>query len=151
MTERNATMTRMNVLAVIVLASSVGIGAQQSAARKPAAPATPAAMSEAAKIKFATSVAPDDVSKGAAVMDMDEKGGMKQLRPGTNGWMCMIIPVGSEADAMCMDKAWSGWADAYMSKKTPPAPKTVGVAYMLRGDHGASNTDPFATGPTATN
>ena len=26
-----------------------------------------------------------------------------------------------------------------------------GIAYMLRGDKGASNADPFATGPTATN
>lgn len=27
----------------------------------------------------------------------------------------------------------------------------VGIAYMLKGDKGASNTDPFATAPTATN
>src|SRR5262249_24080266 len=69
----------------------------------------------------------------------------------TNGWTCMILPAGAEPDAMCMDKAWSGWADAYMAKKNPPAPKSVGIAYMLRGDHGASNTDPFANAPTATN
>jgi hypothetical protein len=37
-----------------------------------------------------------------------------------------------------------------MSKK-PPQITGIGIAYMLRGDKGASNTDPFATGPTATN
>ena len=30
-------------------------------------------------------------------------------------------------------------------------PETVGVAYMLKGDKGASNTDPYATKPTADN
>jgi len=37
-----------------------------------------------------------------------------------------------------------------MSKKDPQI-KEVGIGYMLRGDQGASNTDPFATGKTATN
>jgi hypothetical protein len=36
-------------------------------------------------------------------------------------------------------------------QKEPPKPTTVGVAYMLRGDKGASNTDPYATKPTADN
>jgi hypothetical protein len=41
------------------------------------------------------------------------------------------------------------WAKAMMSKTTPP--DGVGFAYMLGGDNGASNTDPYATGKTATN
>jgi hypothetical protein len=82
---------------------------------------------------------------------MDEKGGMKQLRAGTNGWTCMLVPGGpGVTDAMCMDKAWSGWADAYMAKKNPQV-NTLGIAYMLHGDHGGSNTDPFAMKPIATN
>ena len=51
---------------------------------------------------------------------------------------------------MCLDKTFSGWADAWMSKKDPQI-KTTGVAYMLRGDKGASNTDPYAAGPTPDN
>ena len=51
---------------------------------------------------------------------------------------------------MCLDKQWQGWGDAWMSK-TPPKVESTGIAYMLKGDKGASNTDPFATGPTATN
>jgi hypothetical protein len=49
-----------------------------------------------------------------------------------------------------MDKQWQAWGEAWMSKK-PPKVTGTGIAYMLRGDRGASNTDPFATGPTADN
>ena len=35
--------------------------------------------------------------------------------------------------------------------KTNPNVTGPGLAYMLRGDKGASNTDPFATGKTPTN
>jgi hypothetical protein len=30
-----------------------------------------------------------------------------------------------------------------------PPPNKVGISYMLTGDDGASNTDPYATGKTA--
>jgi hypothetical protein len=143
-------MRRELLLAAALVAGGVAVAAQQAGAPKPAA-AKKGPMSDAAKVQMAVSAAPADIAKGAAVMDMDEKGAMKQLRAGSNGWTCMLIPAGDEPEAMCMDKAWSGWADAYMTKKTPPTPKTLGVAYMLRGDHGASNTDPFATKPTASN
>jgi len=139
------------LLTAAFVASGIAVAAQQAATPKQAAATTRGPMTDAAKVRMAMSAAPADIAKGAAIMDMDEKGAMKQLRAGTNGWTCMLIPAGEEPEAMCMDKAWSGWADAYMTKKNPPAPKGVGVAYMLRGDHGASNTDPFATGPTATN
>jgi hypothetical protein len=71
-----------------------------------------------------------------------------QLRAGTNGWMCMIGP---SDEPMCLDKEWQAWGDAWMNKKDPPQPKTVGIAYMLKGDNGASNTDPYATKATADN
>jgi len=62
--------------------------------------------------------------------------------------MCMIDPAG---DPMCLDKEWQAWGDAWMNKKDPPQPKSVGVAYMLKGDKGASNTDPYAEKKTADN
>jgi len=37
-----------------------------------------------------------------------------------------------------------------MSKAQPKVTGT-GIGYMLKGDRGASNTDPFATAPTADN
>lgn len=100
-----------------------------------------AATSAAAKIQKAASAAPADIGRHATIMDMTADGQMKQLREGTNGWMCMVSPLG---DPMCLDKEWQNWADAWMNKKDPQI-KSVGLAYMLRGDKGASNTDPYAT------
>jgi hypothetical protein len=105
-------------------------------------------MSNAAAIAKATSAGPPDIARNAAVMGMGADGKMKELRPGTNGWMCMLDLAG---DSMCLDKEWQAWGDAWMNKKDPPKPKTVGVAYMLKGDKGASNTDPYATKPAADN
>ena len=106
------------------------------------------AKSDAAIIARATSAAPPDIGRNAAVMGMDADGKMKELRAGTNGWMCMLDLA---ADAMCLDKEWQTWAGAWMNKTDPPQRKTVGVAYMLKGDKGASNTDPYAKKPTADN
>ena len=144
---------------VFAVAAVVGQqpAAPKSTAQKPAAPKAAAAAGAAgdqAKIRLAMTGAPADIAKNAAIMEPDEKGMMKTLRPGTNGWTCMPSAGGAAgaagADPMCLDKTWMGWADAWMHK-TDPQIKTMGVGYMLRGDKGASNTDPFATGPTATN
>ena len=105
-------------------------------------------MSDAAAIAKATSAAPADIAKGAAVMGTGADGKMKELRAGTIGWMCMNELAG---DSMCLDKEWQGWGDAWMNKKDPPKRTSVGVAYMLKGDKGASNTDPYATKATADN
>ena len=104
--------------------------------------------SDAATIAKATSAAPPEIRKNATVMGVGPDGQMKQLRAGTNGWMCMVDPAG---DPMCLDKEWQAWGDAWMNKKDPPQPKTVGIAYMLKGDKGASNTDPYATKPAPDN
>jgi hypothetical protein len=114
-------------------------------------------MTDAEKIKNAMSAAPATISKAATIMDWpDTAGGQaRQLRAGSNGWVCYpttpsTMGAAAGEDPMCLDKAWQGWAQAWMSKSTPPAGAT-GIAYMLRGDKGASNTDPFATGPAPTN
>jgi hypothetical protein len=107
-----------------------------------------------AKIRMAMSGAPADIGKGATIVEMNDKGEMKTLREGTNGWTGMPSAGGAAgaagADPMCLDKTWMGWADAWVHKK-PLQVDAMGIAYMLRGDKGASNTDPYATGPTADN
>jgi hypothetical protein len=103
--------------------------------------------SDAAKIARAMSAAPTSISKNATVMEMSADGKMKQLRAGTNGWMCLVEADGTP---MCLDKEWQAWADGWMNKKDPQV-KNVGLAYMLKGDKGTSNTDPYAKTATPDN
>jgi hypothetical protein len=130
-------------LTIATIAATLPLIAQTHEGHAAAAPGK--TMTNAQKIKLALSAGPADITKDATVMDMGADGKMVELRKGTNGWMCMAQP-----EAMCLDKEWQGWANAWMSKKDPQT-KGVGIGYMLRGDQGASNTDPFATGKTATN
>lgn len=108
------------------------------------------------KLDDALSAAPASISRNAAAMDWpDSAGGKpKELRAGTNGWTCFPSTptnVGASGrDPMCLDKEFLAWADALMSHK-PPRVKHVGLGYMLQGDIGASNTDPYAKTPTADN
>jgi hypothetical protein len=126
----------------------------QTPPERPKAKASHAAMakggdkSDAALIAKAVSAAPPEIGQHAAVMRVSPDGQMQQVRAGTNGWVCMLGPTG---DPMCLDKAWQAWGEAWMHKQDPPQPQAVGVAYMLRGDTGASNTDPYATKPTPDN
>jgi hypothetical protein len=115
-----------------------------TAKKKAAAPK----MSTAQKIALAVSAGPAAVTKKAAIFDMVDMsdGKPKQLRAGTNGWACYA----SIGQPMCLDKEWQKWAEAWMNKSELKVNGT-GFAYMLRGDKGASNTDPYATEPTADN
>jgi len=160
---------RMLASLVVFLCSLGASGWYRTHAQAKPAPAAPAkqtggmamsggsSMSDAQKITNAMSAAPAGIGKAATIMDWPATpdGKPRQLRAGTNGWVCFPNSPGefkgaSINDPMCVDKQWQGWADAWMAKK-PPMVSATGVAYMLRGDRGASNTDPFATGPTATN
>lgn len=51
---------------------------------------------------------------------------------------------------MCMDSNSMDWVHAWVSKTTPAQGK-VGLMYMLAGGTDASNTDPYAQKPTASN
>ncbi len=144
-------MTTRTLVAIGLVALSTSLSAQQPApqampATKPMTAMQP--MTDAAKLKLAMSAGPADVTKDATVVEMDDKGAMRQLRAGTSGWTCMLLPTSKDVviEAMCGDKAWMAWGDAYMAKK-PLTTASFGVAYMLHGDHGASNTDPYAMAP----
>ena len=102
-------------------------------------------LSDAEYTKQALSAAPPAIAKDATVVRMEEGGSMRTLRPGTNGFTCMIVGT----DRMCNDANSMEFLHAMMTH-TPP-PDKVGVSYMLAGDEGASNTDPYATGKTADN
>lgn len=100
-------------------------------------------------IKSAMSAAPKKVSGAATIIAMGADGKMRTLREGTNGFTCMPDnPTTPGPDPMCMDKAAWEWAGAWMGHKTPAVGK-VGFMYMLSGGTDASNTDPYATKPSA--
>jgi hypothetical protein len=106
-----------------------------------------------AKITEAISAAPKVIAEGAAVMDWPEKPGApsRLLRQGTNGWVCYPSMSPASHDPMCLDKQWQVLITALLNKTTPVI-TGVGVAYMLVGDSGASNVDPFdMAGPSGTN
>jgi hypothetical protein len=103
-------------------------------------------MSDAKKIALAVSAGPAEITKNATIIDMTDMSSPKQLRAGMNGWACYAMVN----QPMCLDKEWQKWAEAWMGKKQLQL-SGPGVAYMLRGDTGASNTDPYATAPTADN
>ena len=113
--------------------------------------------SDKQKIAEAMSAAPSAIGANATIMDWpaDDKSPPRQLRAGNNGWVCFPsspaeFGAASQGDPMCLDKQWQVWGDAW-EHKTPPKVTGTGIAYMLKGDKGASNTDPFATGPTPDN
>jgi hypothetical protein len=157
--------TKTQIVATLALLTPIALYAyrahEEQAAKPPAKPAptqTPTMAKKpttAQKILNAMSAAPAEISKNATIMDWADmpSGQPKQLRAGTNGWVCYpstpVEAAGGE-DPMCIDKPWQNWAEAWMSK-TPPKITGPGIAYMLKGDKGASNTDPFATAPTPTN
>jgi hypothetical protein len=142
-------------------AAMLGSAAISSAADKPEATtthtahasgaATAAPASDSDLIASAIAAAPKKVGQNATIVVAEADGKMRTVRTGTNGFTCMPDnPATPGPDAMCWDKNAQGWMDAYMGKKTPPAGK-VGFMYMLSGGTDASNTDPYATAPTASN
>ena len=96
-------------------------------------------------VKALSTAAPQHVLEHATILNMDRDGKMRTVRDGSNGWTCMD-PGGAP---MCADKAAMEWAQAWQSHG--PAPQKLGFIYMLNGDTGASNTDPYAKGETADN
>lgn len=109
------------------------------------------AMSDADTIKSAMTAAPTKVSQNATVVAMDAGGKMRTVRKGTNGFTCMADnPATPGPDPMCMDKPAMDWVHAWIGHKTPQAGR-IGFMYMLAGGTDASNTDPYATQPSAAN
>lgn len=136
-------MRKLPIVLALALALPSAAVAQQKAAP----------MSAAAKIADALVAGPKSITAQATVMDWPSSPNGKPtvLRAGTNGWVCYPRMPGQPLDnPMCMDAAWQKWGEAYMGHKAPP-PATFGLSYMLGPMDAASNTDPYATGPTANN
>lgn len=125
--------------AIAVLAMATIVVAQDKA------PAKAAGSSDASYTAKALSAGPKGIAKDAGVVKFGEGGKMETLRESKNGFTCMTV----HGDAMCADANSMAFFGAMMNKKDPP--DKLGLAYMLRGDNGASNTDPSADKKTADN
>ncbi len=131
-------MLRFTILAasaLAVLAAPIAAQAQHADAMAPS--------DYIAKVMTA---APAAVVKGATIVQVQSNGSMRTLQTGSNGFTCMLL----DADTpMCADRNAMAWAGALMGHAAPP--DAVGFVYMLAGDDGASNTDPYARAATADN
>jgi len=138
----------MRTLRTAILLAGCTLGALATAADKPAAK-PPAAPTDAALIKSALAAAPAGLLTHATVVAMDDKGKMRTLKAGSNGFTCMPDePSTPGPDPMCLDKSSMDWLHALLAHSAPPKGK-VGLMYMLAGGTDASNTDPFSAKPSA--
>lgn len=139
-------MPRLRSLApAICFFTIVGFAAGQESAPAKKTAAKKGSSSDAAYIAKALSAAPPGVAKNAGVARIDKDGNTQTLRESKNGFTCMVML----GDIMCADANSLAFFNAAMKKQTPP--DKLGLTYMLRGDQGASNTDPSATKKTADN
>lgn len=98
-----------------------------------------------AKIQEAMSAAPKTIGRDATIMDWDQS----VLREGTNGWTCLPTPPSLTGTApVCFDESWLNWAHAWQTR-TAPTTSGIGISYMLQGDEGSSNSDPYGTKETS--
>jgi hypothetical protein len=134
--------------ALIVSSSLYGADQPGQPAAKDAAAKGP---SDAELIASAESAAPPSLGKHATIVAMEADGKMRTIRKGSNGFTCMPDnPATPGPDPMCMDANAMEWVHALVGHKPPTANK-VGFMYMLQGGTDASNTDPYAEKPTASN
>ena len=107
------------------------------------------AQDKEALINDALAAAPPEIAKTAKVVESDGK----VLREGSGSYTCFpTMPELREKgkEPMCLDKTWLAWRSAWLHKK-PFKPEHMGIGYMLAGDTGSSNIDPYAEAPTGSN
>ncbi|MCM0612890.1 hypothetical protein KFJ24_10450 [Marinobacter sediminum] len=111
-------------------------------------PATQVASDDSSQLlNDALSAAPASLRDQVTVMDWDNN----VLQEGSNNYVCFPTPPTLQGTApMCLDGPWQKWASAWMNKQPFTSP-ALGISYMLAGDEGASNIDPYAEGKTDDN
>ena len=86
----------------------------------------------------AMTAAPPEIVQDATIV-RTVNGAMQTLKKGTNEYTCMVANTGP----MCMAPIAMDWIHAWQTHTHPP--DKLGFIYMLNGDTGMSNTDPWAT------
>jgi hypothetical protein len=83
-------------------------------------------------INAAVEGAPEAISSQAAVVRLDPGGKTSELRKGTNGFTCAVMPDGSLAP-VCADEPGWRWLVAAFSNQPKPPNTQPGIAYMAKG------------------
>ncbi|WP_299183426.1 hypothetical protein [uncultured Neptuniibacter sp.] len=94
-----------------------------------------------ALIDRARSAAPSMVSAEATVIYRG-----KTLVEGRNGWVCMPETLPDDNAPICNDAQWMKMLTA-VSNQADFRAEGIGVSYMLQGDGGVSNSDPYHPNP----
>src|ERR1700692_2773264 len=94
-----------------------------------------------ARVARALLSGPATIRDGATVADMDERGNMTVLRPGTNEWVCMPGVEIGQAD-MCADPMGMQWFTDLMMRKPKPTNTAPGIVHILSGAPSHSYPDP---------
>ena len=87
--------------------------------------------------------APADIGKDATIVRIGDGFKLTPVKTGSNGWTCSIDPDGTP---FCTDAVGLQWYAAISTKGEPP--DKSGFIYMMAGDTGTSNHDPYATDKT---
>lgn len=104
---------------------------------------------KAAKIRRAMSAGPPQITQGAKIVGVDEKGAMVTLREGANGWMCFTgLPGVIGGNPECADEAAMQWGADWKAHKPRPTNTEPGIVYMFAGGTDWSASDPYATSGT---
>jgi len=88
-------------------------------------------------IAKARSAAPSMISADATIMYRGEV-----LVAGNNGWVCLPETMPDDNAPMCNDAVWMEMLGAVGTKAAFTATK-MGFSYMLQGDGGVSNSNPY--------
>lgn len=123
------------LLSLCLLFSTPALGQEQASATDAPSIDDPIAYAESSGIP--------EIAAEATILDADGN----VLREGSNDWTCMAVPQ----MPMCLDPQWMAFVRAHMSGDEEFEVTSAGLGYMLRGDAGASNIDPYATEPTPDN
>jgi hypothetical protein len=129
---RRVATKRLYILASVTLAFSASSVAAELTAEVP--------KGDPEFIAKATSAAPADVAKNATFIRIGDGFKLTTIKTGTNGWTCA---VGADSVPWCADSAGLEWFRAISTKAEPP--DKTGFIYMMAGDLGTSNHDPYAT------
>ena len=97
-----------------------------------------------AKIESAMAGGPPEIAKNARIVEFGERGNLKTLREGSNGWTCFPGHPGMTG-AMCLDEPALQWLTDLIAHKPKPTNTRPGILYMLKGGMRRSATDPWAT------